>query len=76
MQIELNEQEANVLLQLIDAATKALGLQAAEAAVVLARKVKQAAEATGPVAPAEPPTHPYPQVVEPPKAPADGFTEG
>ena len=40
--IELTEQEAQVLLNLLDIAVRARGLEAAEAALVLARKVKEA----------------------------------
>lgn len=45
VKIELTEQEANVLLQMIDVAVKALGLNGAEAGVVLAKKLKDAGEA-------------------------------
>jgi hypothetical protein len=44
--LELNEQEKLALLQLLDLAVKAGGLGVAEAALVLARKVKDAEETT------------------------------
>lgn len=40
--VELTQQEATALLQLIDAAVKAVGMQGAEAAVVLTRKIQEA----------------------------------
>lgn len=42
--ITFTADEARVLLQLIDAAVKALGLNAAEAAAVLAKKINTAFE--------------------------------
>lgn len=44
MTIELTEDEARVLLALLDVAVKAAGLQAAESALAIAKKV-QAAQA-------------------------------
>ena len=41
--IDFTDQELNALIQLLDIATKAQGLNVAEAAVVLASKVRQAA---------------------------------
>jgi hypothetical protein len=38
--VEFTEQERNVLLQLLDIAVKAAGLQVAESAVVLAKKLQ------------------------------------
>jgi hypothetical protein len=43
MNIELNEQEANVLLQLLDEAVKAKGLIYAEPAVFFRKKIEEAA---------------------------------
>jgi len=43
--ITLQENEANVLLQLIDIAVKAQGLQVAEAGSFLAGKIRQQAQA-------------------------------
>ena len=48
MNIELNENEASALLQLIDIAVKAAGLSAAEAGVVLAKKIQTAAKDAAP----------------------------
>jgi len=45
MNLELDDNEANVLTGLIDLALKSGGLQVAEAAVVLARKIAVAAQA-------------------------------
>ena len=45
MKIELNQNEAAVLLNLIDLAVKAAGMQAAEAAVHLAKIIATAAKA-------------------------------
>ena len=45
IKIELTTEEANVLLSLLDIAVKAAGLQAAEAALVLARRVSEAQKA-------------------------------
>lgn len=42
--ITFTSEEARVLLQLIDAAVKSLGLNAAEAAAVLAKKVNSSFE--------------------------------
>lgn len=42
--VSLTVDEGRVLLQLIDAAVKALGLNAAEAAAVLAKKINTAFE--------------------------------
>lgn len=44
MTIELNNEEAQVLLNMIDIALKATGLPAAEAALHFSRKIKEAAE--------------------------------
>ena len=44
MKIELTEQEAQVLLSLMDAAVRAQGLQAAANAVHLANKIQEAAQ--------------------------------
>lgn len=41
MQIELNDQEQNALVQLLDVATKATGLQGAEAALVILNKIRE-----------------------------------
>lgn len=48
IQVSFNEQELNVLNQLIDIAVKAAGLQAAEAAVILSKKLNEAAIAAKP----------------------------
>ena len=45
MNIEFTKEEAQVLVNLIDTAVKAKGLEAAEAAVVLTRKIAAAAQA-------------------------------
>jgi len=50
MKIELNTDEANVLINLIDVAVKAAGLQAAEAGLHFKRKIEEAGK---PAAPAE-----------------------
>ena len=42
MNIELNNDEANVLINLIDVAVKAAGLQAAEAGLHFKRKIEEA----------------------------------
>lgn len=42
--IEFNETELNVLIQLLDISVKAQGLNVAEAAVMLAKKVQTAAQ--------------------------------
>ena len=47
MQITLNAEEAQVLINLLDVATKASGLQAAEAAIHFAKMIKAASEADG-----------------------------
>ena len=44
MTIELSEQEANALLQLIDLAVKSGGLNVAQAGVVLASKIQAASK--------------------------------
>ena len=44
MNIELNNDEANVLINLIDVAVKAAGLQAAEAGLHFKRKIDEAAK--------------------------------
>jgi hypothetical protein len=41
MIIELTKEEANTLIALLDVAVKAVGLQGAEAAVLLARKIQE-----------------------------------
>ncbi len=52
--IEFNTNEAQVLLQLIDIAVKSQGLRAAEAAVILAKKVEEKLAALNPApAPAQ-----------------------
>lgn len=45
MKIDLNPDEAKALINLIDAANKALGIQAAEAALHFVRKINIAAKA-------------------------------
>lgn len=45
IQVSFTEQEINVLNQLIDIAVKAAGLQAAEAAVILSKKLADAVNA-------------------------------
>lgn len=45
IQIELNEQEANALIELINLAVKSGGLNVAQAGFVLAAKVQNAAQA-------------------------------
>ena len=45
VKITFSEQEANVLLQLIDIAVKAQGLQVAEAGSFLATKIREEAQA-------------------------------
>lgn len=42
MTLELTRDEANVLLSFLDVAVKATGLQGAEAAVLLAKKIQEA----------------------------------
>lgn len=44
MKIELNNDEANVLINLIDVAVKAAGLQAAEAGLHFRKKIEDAAK--------------------------------
>ena len=56
IKISLKENETNVLLQLIDFAIKAQGLQVAEAGSFLASKIKEQAEAQLPKPEAEPST--------------------
>ena len=55
MKVDFNENEVQVLVQFIDAAVKALGLQAAEAAVVITRKLSDAKAAEAALAPAPTP---------------------
>lgn len=45
MTLDLTEAEAQNLLQLLDVATKAAGLQAAQVALPIAAKIQQAAQA-------------------------------
>lgn len=45
MQIDLTDQEASVLLTIIDIAVKAKGMEAAEAGLHLTRKIQEAAKA-------------------------------
>ena len=45
MQIELNENEAQVLVNIINVAVKAAGIEAAESALHFVKKIKDAAEA-------------------------------
>lgn len=47
MIIELNKEEATVLINLIDVAVKTVGLQAAESGVHFARKIQAAGEESG-----------------------------
>ena len=54
--ITLQENEANALLQIIDVAVKAQGLQIAEAGSFLATKIQEQAKSQLPQAEAEPPT--------------------
>lgn len=42
MKLELTDQEAQVLVNLMDVAVKAAGLQAAEAALVITKKIQTA----------------------------------
>ncbi len=44
MKIELTPQEGQVLINLLDIAVRARGLEVAEAALVLMRRIKRAAE--------------------------------
>jgi hypothetical protein len=44
LKIELNNDEANVLINLIDVAVKAAGLQAAEAGLHFRKKIEDAAK--------------------------------
>ena len=46
--VELNQQEANALLQIIDVAVKAQGMSAAEAGVHLTKKIQEAFSAEEP----------------------------
>jgi ribosomal protein L12E/L44/L45/RPP1/RPP2 len=50
MKIELNEQEATVLLNLINIAVKATGIDAAEAGLHFKRMIEAAANAPAPAA--------------------------
>jgi hypothetical protein len=50
MTLELTNEEANALLNFIDLGVKATGLGSAEAAVVLAKKIQDAAKAAVKVA--------------------------
>ena len=52
MQIELNKEEAQVLVNLLDVAIKATGLQGAEACVLFAKRINDAANAPPVAAPA------------------------
>jgi hypothetical protein len=54
--ITLQENEANALLQIIDVAVKAQGLQIAEAGSFLATKIQEQAKSQLPQAEAEAPT--------------------
>lgn len=51
MKIEFTKEEAQALLNLLDAAVRAQGLNAASAALPLAMKIQEAANAPEPVAP-------------------------
>lgn len=51
--LQLTEQEAQALVQLMDAAVRAQGLQVAQAALVLTAKVQEAAKASVPTTPDE-----------------------
>jgi hypothetical protein len=53
MNITLDQNEANVLVNLIDVAVKAAGLQAAEAGLHFKNKIEQAAKADAAPAPTE-----------------------
>ena len=44
IKLDLSNQEANALLQLIDLAVKSRGLEVAEAGVVLANRIREAAK--------------------------------
>tara|TARA_R110000868_G_scaffold27465_3_gene104193 strand:+ start:983 stop:1138 length:156 start_codon:yes stop_codon:yes gene_type:complete len=48
MQIELNENEAQVLLNLLDVAVKAAGIQAAESALHFVKKIQDAKQPPAP----------------------------
>jgi hypothetical protein len=54
MQITLTMEEAQILTNLLDAAVKASGLQAAEAAIHFAKMIKNAADAEAAVKPQDP----------------------
>ncbi len=55
MQIELNDEEAKVLVNLLDVAVKSVGLQGAESAMHFVKKIDAAIkEAGAPVASGEP----------------------
>jgi len=56
MQITLNAEEAQVLVNLLDVATKASGLQAAEAALHFAKMIKNAADVEAVAKPQDPST--------------------
>jgi len=56
IKITLQENEANALLQIIDVAVKAQGLQIAEAGSFLATKIQEQAKSQLPQAEAEAPT--------------------
>ena len=56
LEITLQENEANALLQIIDVAVKAQGLQIAEAGSFLATKIQEQAKSQLPQAEAEAPT--------------------
>lgn len=53
IQVSFTEQEINVLNQLIDVAIKSLGLQGAEAGVILSKKLTEAFNARRPQPAAE-----------------------
>jgi hypothetical protein len=46
LQVEFTQEEINALVQLIDIAVKAAGLQVAEASVILTNKLKNATPTT------------------------------
>jgi hypothetical protein len=55
MQIELNDEEAKVLVNLLDVAVKSVGLQGAESAMHFVKKIDAAIKEAGtPVASGEP----------------------
>jgi hypothetical protein len=55
MKIELNEEEAKVLVNLLDVAVKSVGIQAAESAMHFVRKIDAAIKEAGASTPAEDP---------------------